>query len=108
MPLPRPAAPRALWADIRAFWSQQGRYRWGALALAIAIPIGIVFTFYLDAQTNIQPGERIIYVPSWPADRSDAEIIAKQQADLEERRAAEAERQRQFQRLDNRLDRLGI
>ena len=108
MPLPRPAAPRALWNDIRAFWKERPRHQWFALTLAIAIPIGILTSFYLDSYTNILPRETITYVESWPADRSDEEIRAKQKADLEARRAAEAERQRQFQRLDSQLNRLGI
>ena len=54
------------------------------------------------------PREQIIYVDSWPADRTDEEIKAKQKADLEERRAWQAERQRQFQQLDSQLNRLGI
>ena len=108
MPLPRPAAPRALWNDIRAFWSGRPRHQWAALGGAIAIPIGILFSFYLDSQTNILPGETITYVESWPATRTDEEIKAKQKADLEELRAWQAERQRQFQRLDSQLNRLGI
>ncbi len=108
MPLPRPARPSILWSDLRAFWNERPRHQWLAGALAVLIPIGIVVAFYFDSQTNILPGEQIVYVENWPADRSDEEIKAKQQVDLEERREAEAERQRQFQRLDDRLKRLGI
>ncbi len=108
MPLPRPARPSALWNDIRAFWSQRPRHQWVAGTLAVAIPIGILFSFYVDSYTNVRPRQTIYYVDSWPANRSDAEIRAKQKADLEARRAREAERQRQFKQLDDRLKRLGI
>ena len=108
MPLPRPARPSVLWSDLRAFWRDRPRHQWVAAALSVSIPIGIVFSFYLDSYTNILPRETITYVESWPANRSDEEIKAKQKADLEARRAAEAERQRQFQRLDSQLNRLGI
>ena len=108
MPLPRPAAPRALWNDMRAFLSDRPRHQWAALTVSVAIPIGILFSFYLDSQTNILPRETITYVESWPATRTDEEIKAKQKADLEERRAWQAERQRQFQQLDSQLNRLGI
>jgi len=108
MPLPRPASPRFLWADLKAFWQQRPRHQYLAGALAILIPIGIIVAFYFDAQTNILPDEQIIYVESWGADRSVEEIEAKQKADLEERRAFREERRRQFQRVDEQLNRLGI
>ena len=108
MPLPRPAAPRILWADLRAFWKGRPRRQWVAGTLAVAIPIGILVAFYLDSYTNIVPDEQVIYVHSWPSTRTDAEIRAKQKADLADLRARQAERQRQLKRLDDRLNRLGI
>ena len=108
MPLPRPARPTVLWNDLRAFWRERPRHQWVAGTLALLMPVFIVTVFYLDSYTNILPRETITYVESWPANRTDEEIKAKQKADLEERRAAEAERQRQFKRLDDQLNRLGI
>jgi hypothetical protein len=108
MPLPRPATPRALWKDMREFWRQRPRHQWVAALLALLIPAGILVAFHYDAQTNILPGEQVIYVDSWSVDRSDAEIIAKQEADLKQREEWERERQRQFKSLDDRLRRLGI
>jgi hypothetical protein len=72
MPLPRPASPRALWADIRAFTSERRPHHWVALALAVSIPLGIIFIFDLDGRTNIAPGPQLIYVESWPANRAAA------------------------------------
>jgi hypothetical protein len=97
-----------LWNDLRAFWRQRPRHQWIAATLAVLMPVGIVTAFYFDAYTNIVPRETITYVESWPADRTDAQIKAKQKTDLERRRAAQAERQRQFQELDSQLNRLGI
>ena len=108
MPLPRPASPRVLWNDLRAFAAQRSRHQWVAAVLAVLIPIGIVVAFYFDGQTNLVPRQTIYYVDSWPATRTDEEIIAKQKADLEARKAREEERRRQFQRLDDKLNRLGI
>jgi hypothetical protein len=108
MPLPRPASPRALWADLRAFWAHRPRHQWLAAVLALLIPAGILFIFYLDAKTNIMPGERVTFINSWPADRTDADIVAKQKADLAAREAALRARQREFQKLDERLKRYGI
>ena len=39
MPLPRPASPRALWADLRAFTSERRPHQWVAAALAVAMPV---------------------------------------------------------------------
>jgi hypothetical protein len=108
MPLPRPSSPRALWADLRLFWSGRSRTQWVAALLAIMIPIGILGAFWLDARTNIRPGPQLIFVESWPATRTDAEIRAKQQRDRIAREARERERQRQFQVIDNGLKQYGI
>jgi hypothetical protein len=108
MPLPRPASPRALWADLRAFTSERRPHHWVAMALAVAMPIAIVVTFYFDGQTNIAPGPQLIYVESWPATRTDAEIKAQQKIDQAARDKFRKERQAQFKRLDDKLERLGI
>ena len=108
MPLPRPASPRVLWNDLRAFAAQRRRHQWLAASLALIIPMGIVVAFYFDGRTNIVPRQIVYYVDSWPATRSDDEIREKQKADLEARKAHEAERRQQFQRLDDELNRLGI
>src|SRR5690349_5935769 len=108
MPLPRPSGPRALWKDLGAFWRDRPRHQWVAATLALLIPIGIVVAFYYDGKTNIAPGEQVIFVDSWPTSRTDAEIQAKQKADLARREAAEERRRREFQELDQSLNRLGI
>ncbi len=108
MPLPRPSGPRVLWKDLSAFWRDRPRHQWVAATLALLIPIGIVVAFYYDGKTNIAPGEQVIFVDSWPSSRTDAEIEAKQKADLVRREAAEERRRRQFQEIDQSLNRLGI
>jgi len=108
MPLPRPASPRALWADIRTFTSERRPHQWVALALAIAMPVAIVLVFDLDGRTNLAPGPQLIYVESWPANRTDEQIRAEQKIDQAARDKARRERQEQFKRLDEKLERLGI
>jgi hypothetical protein len=103
MPLPRPASPRVLWADLRAFARERSRHQWIAALFAIAMPIVIVVGFIVDARTNIAPGEQLIYVDSWSANRTDAEIKAAQAKREEERQAIAAERQRQFKELEEKL-----
>ena len=103
MALPRPASPKALIADFRAFIAERSRHQLVAAALAVAMPIIIVIGFIVDSRTNIDPGEQLIYVQSWSATRSDEEIKADQQRRQQEREAAQAERQRQFQQLEKQL-----
>ena len=50
----------------------------------------------------------MIIVESWPKSRTDEEIKAKQKVDLRRREEAEERRRREFQRLDESLNRLGI
>ena len=108
MPLPRPASPRALWADMKAFWRYRPRHQWVAAVLAMLVPVGIVSAFYIDAGTNTRPRQTVTTVEIWPANRSDEQIKADQN-----RRQAEAdrranERRDQFRRVDETLNRLGI
>ena len=103
MSLPRPSSPRALIADFRAFARERSRHQWIAAILAVVMPIVIVIAFYTDAKTNIAPGEQVIYVDSWSAKRTDAEIVAAQKEREDAERAQAAERQRQFKELEKRF-----
>jgi hypothetical protein len=103
MPLPRPASPRALLADLRAFAADRPRHQWIAMLVAICMPIAIIYIFYRDGQTNIAPGEQIIYVETWSGNRTDAEIRAAQEKREADRAAIKVERQRQFKELGNRF-----
>ena len=105
---PRPAAPKALWADVRAFAVQRSRYQWGGLAIAIVMPLLIVASFFHDSTHGVQPGPQVVYVDSWPASRTDAQIVADQKRDQAQREAARRQQQQQFRKLDRQLDRLGI
>jgi hypothetical protein len=108
MPLPRPASPHALWADLRAFWSTRPRHQWVAALLALLIPAGIVTAFYFDTTSGIMPREELLYIDSWPATRTDAQIMAKQKADAAALKAARLQRQREFQRIEDGMNRMGL
>ena len=89
------------------------------LMLLIIIPVMIttliIAGFYVDSKFE-KPWKRDIqYFESWPANRTDEEIRARLAADLikDKQRKAELEKLRQermksFQRLDKKLDDLGI
>ena len=106
---PRPSTPAAAWRDLRAFMATRQKHQLLFAALAIAIPTLIVIGF-LIGPTIARPTRAFVYAQSWPADRSDAQIIAQQKIDaVAERRAkaelatAQAARRAEFQRLKDRL-----
>lgn len=106
--LPRPASPRALWRDLRDFFGARRPHQLIAGVLALAIPLVIGTAFLIDTMEAGEAPAQIIYVESWPEDRSREEIVAKQALDAERLAQQQAERQRQFQRLDQSLNKLGI
>jgi len=103
MPLPRPASPRALMQDLRAFAAQRTRHQWIAAFFAMVMPVAILGLFVVDGRTNILPGEQVIFVESWSAARTDEEIRRAQQIRQRERERAQAERQEEWKQLGNRL-----
>ena len=104
----RPAGPRMLWKDLRDFWRSRPRGQWVAGVLAVTVTSAIVLAFFFDSAMSPKPGETITFIDSWPAARTDAEIKAKQKADLAVREAAEAAHRRRLQEIDESLNRLGI
>jgi hypothetical protein len=108
MRLPRPASPKALWQDLRSFFGERRPHQWVAAALAVAIPAAIGIAFFLDTVDAHKVGPSIIYLESWPANRSMEEIVAKQKADEQTRQEYEAARRREFQRLEDGLTNMGL
>ena len=100
---PRPASPRAAFADLRNFMRQRSREQVIGASLALLATAIIVIEFLVDSKINTAPPPQIIYVEQWNENRTDAEIIADQKKDQAEREAAIKERQRQFQKLENQL-----
>jgi hypothetical protein len=100
---PRPVGPRAAIADLRAFLRQREREHVIGAALALLVTIIIIIEFLVDSTINTAPPPRIVYAKSWSANRTDAEIIADQKKQQAERKAAQEERQRQFQKLEKQL-----
>jgi hypothetical protein len=100
---PRPASPIAAFADLRNFMRQRSREQVIGAALAVLVTAIIVIEFLVDSKINTAPPPQIVYVDSWSASRSDAEIIAQQKKDQAEQEAAIRERQKQFQAIENKL-----
>ena len=99
----RPPRRNSLWQDVKALAQIRERHQVIALGCAILITIAIFGIFAIDfRQAHVVPAP-IIYVESWPANRTDAEIIKQQKIDSAALHAAQKERQRQFQKLANAL-----
>jgi len=106
--LPPVSGPRALWADLKLFWSTRTRVQWIAASLALLIPIGLGVAFYFDGKTNIRPGPQLILVESWSANRTEAETRANIDRVAAEKARRDAARQQDFQQVDNSLSRYGF
>ena len=102
------SGPRALWADLKLFWSTRTRVQWFAGVLAIVIPVSLGVAFWLDGRTNIAPGPQLMLVNSWPANRTEAETRANIERAAAERARREAATQADFQHADNALNSLGL
>jgi hypothetical protein len=115
MALPRPVSPLAAWRDLRRFLAARQKHELIFGILAILMTGTFIVAFFVDSNIE-RPWKRDIqYVESWPLDRSDEEIRAQQLIDAEKRAVQEAEmaklraeRQEQFKKIDDRLNRLGL
>ena len=105
---PPVSGPRALWADLKLFWSTRTRVQWIAGTLAILIPIGLGVAFWLDGRTNIAPGPQLMMIESWSANRTEAETQANIERLAAEKARRDAARQQDFQQADNALSRIGL
>lgn len=64
-------------ADLIAFLRIRRQHRWLLALLACAPPAFIIMLFHLDVLQVSMPGPpEVIYVESWPANRSIKEIVA--------------------------------
>ena len=100
---PPTVGPRAALKDLTAFLRQRSREQVIAAALAVLVTIIIVIVFFVDSQINTAPPVKPIYAESWPANRTDAEIIADQKKASEEQRKAELARQEEFKKLEKKF-----
>jgi hypothetical protein len=100
---PRPSSPRAAFRDLVAFLRQREREHIIGAALAILVTIIIVIEFVVDSKVNMAPPPEVIDVELYPANRTDAQIVADQKKDMAEREAAKKADQQQFKQLAKQL-----
>jgi hypothetical protein len=100
---PRPSSPLVAIRDLFAFMRQRSREQVIGASLAVLVTAIIVIEFLVDSKINTAPPEQVVEVQLYPANRTDADIIAGQKKDMAEKKAAQLEQQRQFKQLANQF-----
>jgi hypothetical protein len=90
--------PTGAVGDFIAVWKQAGGRRWPFVAMALSMTLGVFYVIAAESWKGPPPKPKVIYINSWSADRSDAEIrktnlenqklqdrLAKEQAEREEK-----------------------
>ena len=70
----RNASPTGAIADFRAVWRQAGGRRWPFVAAAMAMTLGVFYVIVQESWRGPLPKPKVVWINSWTADRSDAEI----------------------------------
>ena len=96
---PSPSSPRAAFRDLVAFIRHREREHVIGAALAFLVTLIIVIEFVVDAKVGTAPPPQVVEVQLYPANRTDADIVADQKKDMADKQAAEKEQQREFQKL---------
>ncbi len=101
--------------DLWRFLERRPRHELYMMVPAMLLVVGVIYAFYKDSHFEREYKPNIIYVKSWPLNRSDEEIAkqaaidkverGKQRAALEKKQKA---RQQEFQKLDNTLQSWGF
>ena len=102
--------------DLRRFLAMRQKHELIFGFLSVFVTTLLIVGFYIDSEGMRKPWKRdIMYVQDWPLDRSLEQIQAQQKIDMEKKKAQQAElekrrreRQAEFKKVDDALDRLGI
>lgn len=95
---PRPVSPKSAFNDFWGYFIETRAHKWPLLGLSVAVTWVIIWAFVIDGKTNIMPRQnKIIYVESWNANRTDAAIILQQKMDLARSEIALKKKQTEMQ-----------
>ena len=108
-------SPVRAYRDLRFFLSQRHPVELVFLMVAVGITGFFIYAFARDDYVPVPYKPNIIYVEQWPANRTDAEIIAQQKIDQAKQEAEQAEfererakRQAEWKKIDDKLKSWGI
>lgn len=103
---PRPVSPKRAASDLWGYFRESRPHKWPLLGLSAAITYVIIWAFIVDGNTNTMPTRnKIIYVKSWDANRSDAAVILQQKMDIARYEVALSRSQKDMQKV---ADMVGI
>ncbi|OHC94449.1 MAG: hypothetical protein A3H25_00510 [Sphingomonadales bacterium RIFCSPLOWO2_12_FULL_63_15] len=103
---PRPVSPKRAANDLWGYFRESRPHKWPLLGLSAAITYVIIWAFIVDGNTNTMPTRnKIIYVKSWDANRSDAAVILQQKMDIARYEVALSRSQKDMQKV---ADMVGI
>jgi hypothetical protein len=98
--VPRPASPKAAIGDLWSYFREDRAHKWPLLGLSAAVTWVIIWAFVIDGNTNTMPTQnKIIYVQSWDANRSDAAVILQQKLDVARYEVALQKKQKEMQNV---------
>ena len=100
---PRPSSPRAALRDLMAVLRHSSPEQRIGAALALLATGIIVVEFLIDSRFGAVPDPTPVYVELYPANRTDADIIADQKKDQADKEAAKKAQQEDFKKLAKRL-----
>ena len=106
--MPSPSSPRAAFRDLANFVRHREREHVIGASLAVLITTIILIIFLVDPKVNTAPPEQVTWVDIYPANRTDAEIIADQKKDAAARAEFKRKKQESFKKIDKDLGRLGF
>lgn len=112
----RSLSPFRALRDLRGYLLARPRHELVFLIAALIITWVMITFFAIDSRVAAPyRAPEIVYVEQWPANRSEAQILAQQKIDGPKEKAAQAaldraqaERTAEFKRLDDKLKRWGI
>ena len=112
---PRPVSPFRAIRDLRTYLAQRQKHELIFAFLSVAVTAVILAGFYVDSKFETPWKRNIQYVESWPLDRSLEQVRAQQKIDQAAKKIRQAEfekkkqeRMQEWQRLDKKLEDLGI
>lgn len=108
-------SPLAAYRDLRFFLGNRQPHQLWFMIAALGVTSFLILAFVKDSYVEPEYHRNIVYVEQWPADRTDAQIVAQQKIDapaktkaLAEQKKREDETRASFKRLDDKMTAMGL